>query len=120
MSIIALAAVVRLSQHLTLLQHTDQAAKPVNLLSVGSCPTQACLYSVVACSGSLPRLALAGFLEQICPLELTWVVRLPIHGDAVESVLQGFPGAGVHHARLQPLASVYSMKNACTLTPVLS
>jgi hypothetical protein len=29
---------------------------------------------------------------------------LPVHGDAIESVLQGFTGAGVDHARLWELA----------------
>jgi len=44
-------------------------------------------------------LAFACLLQQVGPLQLARVVRLPVHGDAVESVLQGFTGAGVDHAR---------------------
>ena len=66
-------------------------------------------------------LAFAGLLQQICPFKLTCVICLPVHGDAVERVLQSFSGAGVHHARLSlSVWIVLVFQQSHTLTPVLS
>jgi hypothetical protein len=84
-----------------------------------------CAYSeipLVADSFDLDRsLALAGFLEQIGPLQFTRVVCLPVHGDTVQSVLESLAGAGVDHARLREI-SVVTPTWICyhTLTPVAS
>lgn len=51
-------------------------------------------------SNSDRAFAFAGFLEQISPLQLAWVVCLPVHGNSVERILQGFTGAGINHAGL--------------------
>ena len=53
-------------------------------------------------------LAFAGFFEEVCPFELTWVVGLPVHGNAVECVLESLSRAGVHHAGLPKVSSVRS------------
>jgi hypothetical protein len=45
-------------------------------------------------------LALAGLFEEVSPLELTRVVRLPVHGNAVEGILESLTRAGVDHAGL--------------------
>jgi hypothetical protein len=51
-------------------------------------------------------LSFAGFLEQICPFQLTWVIGLPVHGNTVESILERFARAGVHHAGLRAVSQM--------------
>jgi hypothetical protein len=66
-------------------------------------------------------LALAGLLEEVGPLKLTGVVGLPVHCNAVESILESLAGAGVDHAGLGDISMRDSARDGVhALTPVAS
>ena len=58
-------------------------------------------------------LALTCFLEQISPFEFTRIIGLPVHCDTIQSVLEGFPRAGVYHAGLRLVRQDSSIWGVC-------
>ena len=57
----------------------------------------------------------AGLLEEVSPLQLAWVVCLPVHGNAVERILQGLARAGIDHAGLSESARVVCRRDGTYL-----
>lgn len=76
---------------------------PLKLAAMLQLLAALCLWDIILRMGKYclnDALALAGLLEQVGPLKLTWIIGLPVHGNAVQGILEGFARAGVHHAGL--------------------